>query len=115
MASDHARGSSDVARHLQSHWQGNHSETQAMLRIERTEVDGISTVRLEGKLLAPWLHEFKALFEGDTPIPSMRLNLKDVDYIDAAGLELLSALRRQGLLIVASSAFVAKLLDHSKT
>ena len=86
-----------------------------MLRIETTEVDGISTVRLEGKLLAPWLHEFKALFEGNTPIPSMRLNLKDVDYIDAAGLELLSALRSQGLLIVASSAFVAKLLDHSKT
>jgi anti-anti-sigma factor len=87
---------------------------KTMLRIEKTETDGILTVRLEGKLLAPWLHEFKALFESDTPIPSMRLNLKDVDFIDAAGLELLSVLRRQGLLIVASSAFVAKLLDHTK-
>src|SRR5207248_2626343 len=95
----------EVARRLQSHEPGNPSETQAMLRIERTEVDGISTVRLEGKLLAPWLHEFKALFAGDTPISRMRLNLKDVDFIDAAGVELLSALRRQGLLIVASSAF----------
>ena len=86
-----------------------------MLRIEKTVVDGISTIRLEGKLLAPWLDEFKALFQGGTPIRSMRLNLKDVDYIDAAGLEVLSALRRQGLLIIASSAFVAKLLDQSKS
>jgi hypothetical protein len=86
-----------------------------MLRIERTEVGGISTIRLEGKLLTPWLHEFKAQFEGDTPIDAMRLNLRDVDYIDAAGLELLSTLRRQGLQIVASSAFVAQLLDQSKS
>jgi len=86
-----------------------------MLRIEKTEIGGISTVRLEGKLLAPWLGEFRALFEGDTPIHAMRLNLKDVDYIDAAGLELISTLRSQGLLIVASSAFVAQLLDHPKS
>ena len=87
----------------------------AMLRIEKSDVEGISTVRLEGKLLAPWLPEFTALFEDGTPIHRMRLNLKDVDYIDAAGLEVLSRLRRRGLLIVASSAFVAKLLDQSKT
>jgi anti-anti-sigma regulatory factor len=43
------------------------------------------------------------------------LNLKDVDYIDAAGVKLISALRRQGVQIVASSAFVAKLLDESKS
>ncbi len=86
-----------------------------MLRIETTEVNGICTVRLSGKLLTPWLHEFKALFEGDTPIHAMRLNLIDVDYIDAAGLDLLSTLRRQGLQIVAASVFVADLLDHSKS
>jgi anti-anti-sigma regulatory factor len=86
-----------------------------MLRIEKTEVDGISTIRLAGKLLGPWLHEFKALFEGDTPIHAIRLNLSDVDYIDAAGLKLLSTLRRQGLQIVAASAFVAQLLDQSKS
>jgi anti-anti-sigma regulatory factor len=85
-----------------------------MLRIEKTDADGISTVRLEGKLLAPWLREFQALFEGTTPLHSMRLNLKDVDYIDAAGVKLVSALRRQGVQIVASSAFVAKLLDESQ-
>jgi anti-anti-sigma regulatory factor len=84
-----------------------------MLRIEKTEVDGITTVRLEGKLLAPWLHEFKTLFEDGTPIESMRLNLKDVDYVDAASLQVLSLLRRRGLLIVASTAFVAYLLEQS--
>lgn len=84
-----------------------------MLRIETTEVDGITTVRLEGKLLAPWLHEFKPLFEDGTPIQSMRLNLKDVDYIDAACLEVLAALRSRGLRIVACTAFVANLLHQS--
>ena len=85
-----------------------------MLRIEKTEADGISTVRLEGKLLAPWLGEFNSLFEESVPLGSMRLNLQDVNYIDAAGLELLRGLRRRGLQIVASSAFVAELLERSK-
>ncbi|HEY2464580.1 MAG TPA: hypothetical protein VGI32_11005 [Steroidobacteraceae bacterium] len=84
-----------------------------MLRIERTEANGISTVRLEGKLLAPWLREFQAQFEGATPLHSMRLNLKDVDYVDAAGVKLVSALRDHGVQIIAVSAFVAKLLDES--
>jgi anti-anti-sigma regulatory factor len=88
---------------------------RAMLRIEKSEIDGIATVRLEGKLLAPWLQEFKALFEDGTPIQSMRLDLKHVDYVDAASLEVLCALRRQGLLIVAASAFVADLLDQSNS
>jgi anti-anti-sigma factor len=86
-----------------------------MLRIEKTVVDGICTVRLEGKLLAPWLSEFKALFSDGAQIHTMRLNLKDVDYVDAAGLKVLSALRRQGLVIVAASAFVANLLDRSSS
>ncbi len=84
-----------------------------MLRIEKTEAAGISTLRLEGKLMAPWLPEFKALFNGGTPIERMRLNLEEVDYIDAESIELLSILRRQGMLIVASSPFVAQLLDQS--
>ena len=84
-----------------------------MLRIEKTETAGIATLRLEGKLMAPWLPEFEALFAGGTPIQHMRLNLEEVDYIDAAGIELLSTLRRQGLLIAASSPFVARLLDQS--
>ena len=85
-----------------------------MLRIEKTKADGISTVRLEGKLLAPWLGEFNSLFGESVPLGSMHLNLKDVNYIDAAGLELLRGLRRRGLRIVASSAFVAELLERSK-
>jgi anti-anti-sigma regulatory factor len=84
-----------------------------MLRIERIDADGIFTVRLEGKLLAPWLGEFQALFEGARPLHSIRLNLEHVDYIDAAGVKLVSTLRRQGVQIVASSAFVARLLDES--
>jgi anti-anti-sigma regulatory factor len=83
-----------------------------MLRIERSESQGISTIRLEGKLLGPWLQELRSLFDG-TSLKSMRLDLKHVDYIDAAGLQLISALRRQGVQIVAASAFVAKLLEES--
>jgi anti-anti-sigma regulatory factor len=85
-----------------------------MLRIETTDANGISTVRLQGKLLTPWLREFQVLFEGTTPLHSMRLNLKDVDYIDSAGVKLVSALRRRGVQIVASSDFVATLLDASQ-
>ena len=85
----------------------------AMLRMDKTEANGICTVRLEGKLLSPWLHEFMAFFEDGTSLDATHLNLKDVEYVDAASLEVLAALRRRGLRIVACSAFVAKLLDQS--
>jgi hypothetical protein len=84
-----------------------------MLRIEKTEANGICTVRLEGKLLSPWLPEFVALFEDGAPLGATHLNLKDVEFVDAASLKVLTALRRRGLRIVACSAFVTKLLDQS--
>ena len=86
-----------------------------MLRIEKTQADGIRTVRLEGKLLSPWLSEFTAIFDDGTPLDATHLNLKDVEFVDAASLKVLVALRRGGLRIVACSAFVAKLLDQSSS
>lgn len=82
-----------------------------MLKITRsvTPVEG-TILALEGKLLEPWLQEVRALFsvQSDTPLP--RLDLSALTFVDAAGVELLQDLLRQGVVVESCSAFVATLL-----
>jgi hypothetical protein len=82
-----------------------------MLRISisgASAADG--TVKLEGKLLGPWVeevrHHFMAVDRGLLP----RLDLSCVTFVDRDGTELLRQLLRQGIQIESCSAFVAELL-----
>ena len=80
-----------------------------MLRISQLETDGIVTLHLEGKLLAPWVAEVEALLPRGGSDRS-RVDLADVSFVDRAGAELLLDLRRRGVLLVGCSQFVAELL-----
>lgn len=85
-----------------------------MLRI--TCIDGpdaIRTLRLEGKLLEPWVPEVLELCR---PLAGRgRLDLAGITFVDRAGAILLQNLIRQGLTISACSGFVAELLHLEKS
>jgi len=83
-----------------------------MLRITRlTGADSAQTIKLEGKLLGPWVEEVR-----EACAPAMarsgrtRLDLAAVTFVDTAGVGLLRELIRQGVEIAACSGYVAALL-----
>ncbi len=89
-----------------------------MLRIARVDdggCDSIRTLKLEGKLLGPWVGELsRACEELQTPTSGLRLNLSAVTFIDLVGIELLDDLVRQGATIVGCSGFVEELLSGGR-
>lgn len=84
-----------------------------MLRI--TRLDGntgtAATLRLEGKLLGPWVDE---LVQASAALPRVRLDLSAVSFVDAAGMRALRELVRHGATVAACSGFVAELLQREK-
>ena len=85
-----------------------------MLRISRVEgrvSDSIPTLKLDGKLLGPWVEELsRACAAMEVPPNHLCLNLSAVTFIDSAGLAFLSDLIRRGTTISECSGFVQELL-----
>jgi len=82
-----------------------------MLKIEATGgPNGGSRLRLEGRLIGPWVAELRRACE---PIIAFRrplvLDLSDVVFVDAAGLDLVCALAQRGVALDCSG-FVAEQL-----
>ena len=86
-----------------------------MLRITWIELEGSSsnrTLKLEGKLVGPWVDELsRACEELRVPPYCLRLDLADVTFVDRIGVKLLDDLVRQGATIVGCSGFIADLLN----
>jgi anti-anti-sigma regulatory factor len=83
-----------------------------MLRITKVADGSGLLLKLEGKLLEPWVEELARAAR--RPLPEgrghVRLDLSSVTFADEAGVRLLRELLRQGVEIAAASAFVAALL-----
>lgn len=83
-----------------------------MLRITRFDGhDAISTLRLEGKLLGPWVTEFArscAVLAGSPH--RLRLDLSAVTFVDGPGVTLLRDLLDCGVTLAACSRLVTELL-----
>ncbi len=88
----------------------------ATLRIN-TVRHGLQTIlKLEGKLLGPWMEEFQgACVRVEIQSGHVGLDLSDLSYADAPGTQLLRQLIRRGIPITACSAFVAELLRKPQT
>ncbi|NUQ61054.1 MAG: hypothetical protein HUU20_01110 [Pirellulales bacterium] len=87
-----------------------------MLRVTTIRNGSQVILRLEGRLLAPWLDEFRsACARADAGSELMALDLADLTYVDEAGARLLRRLVDQGVPICACSAFVAELLREQQT
>lgn len=66
-------------------------------------------LRLEGKLLEPWIPELLAVCEVG-PGRSISLDLSAVSYADPSGVQALRTLLEQGVVVSACSGFLAELL-----
>ena len=86
-----------------------------MLKIARVDDSGSQTtpaLKLEGKLLEPWIGELKSAC-GECPgSPDVVcLDLRDLTFVDAAGVRFLADLIHDGARVTACSDFVAAVLD----
>jgi ABC-type transporter Mla MlaB component len=83
-----------------------------MLIITRLDgSDRIRTLKLEGKLLEPWIGELESACGGAlSTADRVCLDLCDLTFIDAAGAQFLTGLIRDGARVIACSGFVAEML-----
>ena len=85
-----------------------------MLMITRSdEGDLIHTLKVEGKLLGPWIAELEsACNQSGFDSNRVLLDLARLNFVDAEGARLLKGLIRDGARVVACSGFVAEMLHH---
>jgi hypothetical protein len=83
-----------------------------MLRITHAPGrDSVSTLRLEGKLLGPWVAELARSCDELSCSPGcLRLDLSAVSFVDGPGLRLLRGLLGRGVTLAECSGLVAELL-----
>lgn len=83
-----------------------------MLRITRTTESGRVRLLLEGKLVGPWLEEFRDACSRETAEGQrLRLDLSTLTFVDGEGVKLLRELAGANHLISNCSPFVAELLQ----
>jgi ABC-type transporter Mla MlaB component len=86
-----------------------------MLRITSTNRKSTETLKLEGKLVEPWVTELlqtcSQLFERGL---ELRLDLAAVTFVDPEGTKALRGLIRRGVSIGPCSGFVAELLKRDE-
>jgi ABC-type transporter Mla MlaB component len=83
-----------------------------MLKITRLSRKGRRrTLKLEGQLLEPWVSTVRDACTQVDPRPEhLCLDLDGITYVDAAGIQLLCDLLREGVAIAACSRFIDELL-----
>jgi hypothetical protein len=84
-----------------------------MLMITRFEGSGTHhTLKLEGKLLGPWIAELELAYAMVQVSPDgVHLDLLGLNYVDTEGARFLAGLIRAGAFIVSCSGFVAEMLQ----
>jgi anti-anti-sigma regulatory factor len=92
-----------------------HTTGTGVLKITANSTTTCVTLKLEGKLLEPWLGDLREAHERAQAIgQALLLDLADVSFIDAAGERAVSAMLRDGVTLVGCSSFVAELLQVSQ-
>jgi hypothetical protein len=88
----------------------------AMLRITTQSTDESAVLlKLEGKLLGPWVEELERSINGSMRRPNaLRLDLSALTFADGVGIQVLSKLIRGGAILTACSGYIAALLHVEK-
>jgi hypothetical protein len=105
-----------LARYLLTFWSAYGKSSSEVgrivivLRIVHSGSVTLATIRLEGKLLAPWVDEVRSVVATVSAKEAMCLNLEQLSFADAKGIELLRELRRKGVALVGGSPLIEGLL-----
>ena len=86
-----------------------------MLRITVHEKDTELRFELEGRLAGPWVRETERCWETSAATAHGRpvvFDLKNVDYVDEAGEQLLGALSRHGAKLTACGPMMSHLVSE---
>lgn len=81
-----------------------------MLRITSTPSDTGTCLRLEGKLLAPWVNELKSCLGTHSDQAPLTLDLSALSFADVAGLATLRDALARGVRLNGCSGFLHLLL-----
>lgn len=87
-----------------------------MLRIHiENQHDGV-TLRLEGKLVEPWVAELVRVWmdlpRGPDGNRAVTIDLESVSFVDAQGRSMLSALHRLGCELKGSGPFISAVIEE---
>jgi anti-anti-sigma regulatory factor len=81
-----------------------------MLRITtKANGDSTTTLKLEGKLLEPWIDELRRSIKVSPT--HLSLDLSSLSYADAAGVKVLANLIHDGATLQGTTGFIAALLN----
>ena len=86
-----------------------------MLRVTVVESSRIAvTLRAEGRLTGPWVEELRTACDVHSSPDEVQLCLElgDISFADAAGVELLKELRNRGVSLVRTTPFLAEQLKE---
>ncbi len=87
-----------------------------MLKITLETGQGLTTLRLEGKLAGPWVEELQKFWRSVGPnlqgVASLRVDLAGVSFIDEAGKELLAGMYDSGAELVASGCLTRAAVEE---
>lgn len=82
-----------------------------MLRITRVDATDGAFVRLEGRLVGPWVSELRSFIVAHADAAKRRLDIAGLEFLDSGGAALLIELRAAGTEIVSARPYVADLLE----
>ena len=85
-----------------------------MLRITTAEDSHATTFRLEGKLAGPWVRELEECWRSGASAAmhrGLRIDLREVTFIDAAGKKLLARLHQDGAELVAADCMTKAIIE----
>ena len=95
-----------------AHWHAiyQHAGVPALLFITQPTAVTLVSIGLEGKLLGAWVEEARQIVAAARASDRVCLNLQGLTFADFGGVELLRALRREGVPLLGCSALIEGLL-----
>ena len=85
-----------------------------MLRVTTMDEDQTITLKLEGKLIGPWVEEVTRVWTHTTVTPRSAyiVDLRSVTFIDKLGRALLADMSRRGARFVASDCLTRTIIEE---
>jgi len=85
-----------------------------MLKVTTTNQNQTVTLKLEGKLVGPWVQEVTRVWDNTarTPRGGTVIDLRSVTFIDSPGKALLATMSRDGARLVATDCLTRNIVDE---
>jgi anti-anti-sigma regulatory factor len=89
---------------------------QRMLKVTTTAQNQTITLKLEGKLVGPWVQEVTRVWSDtvQSPRKGYVIDLRSVTFVDKSGQALLAAMSRQGAQFIAADCLTRNIVDEIK-